>query len=150
MSDKIILIAGLALVGAGAIFCLVAFVLRPPKAPGMREAPSMGSFNPTLRLRSLNLPSQIIAVIDSVDYVIGRDEDCNLRLNMDNTISGQHCRIEFNREDKTHYATDLDSKNRTYLNGKAMEPLKPYAIRRGNTISFSSEVDFQIESAFKE
>ncbi len=106
------------------------------------------AFRPTLRLRSLNLGTQRIIVIDSVDFLIGSDPKCNLVLDNDATISHEHCRIVY--KNGKHMAIDLDSKNHTYLNGKILPPMKEFVIASGDSISFSYSFDFTVESAFKE
>ncbi len=51
------------------------------------------------------------------------------------TVSGEHAKIELTRQG--HTVTDLNSTNGTYINGKRLEPQKPYRLANNDIIRFS-------------
>ena len=105
-------------------------------------------FETTLRLRSLNLPSQEIVNISKEDFLIGFVAGCDYVLDRDLGISNHHCRIRYKKQDAAHYIVDLDSATHTYLNGKLLEPMREYRLEKGSTVTIVSW-DFIVESAFK-
>lgn len=58
-------------------------------------------------------------VIDNDEILIGRDPDCDIRLN-DAEVSARHCRISVPAE-RTFIIEDLDSTNGTFINKKAVK-----------------------------
>jgi pSer/pThr/pTyr-binding forkhead associated (FHA) protein len=114
-----------------------------PSAVNLRQP-----FHTTLRLRSINLPSQEIVNITREDFLIGRDAGCDFVLDRDLGISNQHCRILYKAQDAAHYIVDLDSENHTYLGGKLLEPMREYRLEKGSIVTIVSW-DFIVESAFK-
>lgn len=58
-------------------------------------------------------------VIDSDEITIGRNPNCDIRLN-DPEVSGEHCRITVPAE-RTFIIEDLDSTNGTFINKKALK-----------------------------
>lgn len=151
IQNKLALI-GLACLAAALILSLIALITGRLKAkrvtPEKKQAQTGEAFRPTLRLRSINLGTQRIVVIDRVDFLIGSGAECNLVLDNDKTISHEHCRILY--KNFKHYIIDLDSKNHTYLNGKIVPAMKECEITIGDSLSFSYSFDFVVESAFKE
>lgn len=54
------------------------------------------------------------------------------------TVSGEHAKIELTRQG--HTITDLNSTNGTYVNGKRLEPHKPYRLTNNDIIRFSDSL----------
>ena len=81
------------------------------------------------------------------EFCIGREEGCVDHLVTDNTaISRRHAR--FIRKDGGWFVEDLDSVNRTYLNGVALKAGKTFLLRDGDTVRLAhtaAEVDRSIE-----
>lgn len=73
--------------------------------------------------------------------VIGREGDL---LQIQNQyISRQHCEVY--GENGQFYVMDLNSMNGTELNGEELQPMKPYAIKAGDTITlFYTDIDVLI------
>ncbi len=65
---------------------------------------------------------------------LGRRNTNNIQI-MSPIVSGQHAQIELTRQG--HTITDLHSTNGTYLNGKRLEPGKPYPLANNDLIRFS-------------
>lgn len=59
------------------------------------------------------------------------------------TVSRKHC--QFFYENGKWYIQDLNSTNKTYLNGKAIEPLKKTEIKNNDELSLSKSLNFKIE-----
>ena len=72
------------------------------------------------------------------EFCIGREEGCVDHLVTDNTaISRRHAR--FIRKDGGWFVEDLDSVNRTYLNGVALKAGKTFLLRDGDTVRLANE-----------
>lgn len=61
-------------------------------------------------------------------------------------ISGEHAQIWYDFESGQFFIQDLDSTNKTYLNGKALPPHMWYPLKAGDTISLAQEVELLFES----
>lgn len=57
-------------------------------------------------------------LLDNARTIIGRGKDCNIRI-LDLLVSRNHCKIE--GRDGTFYVDDLNSTNKTLLNGKEVD-----------------------------
>jgi len=68
---------------------------------------------------------------------LGRRSSNQIQI-MSATVSGEHARIELTRQG--HTLTDLNSTNGTYLNGKRIEPGKPYPLTTNDIIRFSDSL----------
>lgn len=62
------------------------------------------------------------------------------------TVSGEHAKIELTR--KGHTIIDLNSTNGTYINGKRIEPGRPYLLASQDIIRFSDELGNSISLAY--
>ena len=59
------------------------------------------------------------------------------------TVSRKHC--QFIYEDNKWYVKDLESTNKTYINNKAIEPLKNIEIKNEDEISLSRSLKFKVK-----
>ncbi|MCO4794850.1 MAG: FHA domain-containing protein [Bacteriovoracaceae bacterium] len=76
-----------------------------------------------------------ISLADGI--IFGRREDCEIVID-DDRISGQHFQIYFT--DGLVYIEDLDSVNKTYVNGEFIDPLRKRLLKEGDIISVGEEV----------
>lgn len=74
--------------------------------------------------------------ITGIKFTIGRSSDNNLCINLP-TISGKHAEIHITKDGCT--LIDLNSTNKTYLNGKPINPNVPVKLNHHDTISFNKE-----------
>jgi len=70
----------------------------------------------TLVLEDMNNPIRRFEVSLDAPVLVGYDDDCQIRLNYEETVSGRHCRIY--GEDGKIYVENLSRSNGTYLDGK--------------------------------
>ena len=71
--------------------------------------------------------------------VIGRDADCDVKLNSPN-VSGRHCELRF---DGTWWRlVDLDSKNGVLVNGK---PVREQLVWPGDRLTIAQQYQFQLD-----
>lgn len=69
-------------------------------------------------------------VLDQGSYTVGRDENNDISLYYDSSISRHHARIEYDGARMS--VTDLDSRNGTFVNGVAVEG--PASLRTGDFV----------------
>lgn len=62
--------------------------------------------------------------------VIGRSRECDVTLSGESTVSGHHCRLIL--AGGSILAEDLDSTNKTYLNGRPV--LQPQLVKKGDVL----------------
>ena len=79
-------------------------------------------------------------IIEKEMMVIGYDDDCDIVINDNETVSGHHA--EFTVKDDSVYIADLNSTNGTYLNEKELIYLKKYKLFDGDKIELADEVLF--------
>ncbi len=70
----------------------------------------------TLILEDVNNPIKRFEVSLDSSVLVGYDEDCHIRLNYEETVSGKHCRI-YGSNGKI-YVENLSRSNGTYMDGK--------------------------------
>jgi esterase/lipase superfamily enzyme len=73
--------------------------------------------------------------IGETGMVIGRSPECDVVLD-DPMVSRKHAVIR--RVGRDFYVTDSNSRNKTYLNGRALVPDRPELLRDGDTITIGS------------
>lgn len=98
-------------------------------------------FVPDHVLVSLDTTHPMRVLIDTEDFLIGREASCQLRLMNYGTIGGQHCRITYRKYSHTWYIEDLRSVNGTYLGKRRLEPFKQEKLLEGTEISIA---DFKV------
>ena len=76
-----------------------------------------------------------ISLADGI--IFGRRDDCEVVIE-DDRISGQHFQI--NVIDGLAYIEDLDSVNKTYINGQFIDPLRKRLLKEGDIVSVGEEV----------
>ena len=79
-------------------------------------------------------------IIEKETMVIGYDDDCDIVINDNETVSGHHA--ELTVKDDSVYIADLNSTNGTYLNEKELIYLKKYKLFDGDKIELADEVLF--------
>lgn len=79
-------------------------------------------------------------VIDKSSITIGYDDDCNIVINDNETISGHHA--ELTVVDDQIYISDLGTTNGTYINEKQLTYLKKYKLCDGDKVELADEVLF--------
>lgn len=72
-------------------------------------------------------------ILDRDSTIIGRGTDCEIVL-PERQVSRQHARIE--RDGGSYWLHDLESKNRTHVNGQEMAD-KPYLLKDGDEIQIA-------------
>jgi hypothetical protein len=107
--------------------------------PAVPEGPELAS-GAFLGLRVLN-SGKIISLLGRENFTLGRsstkqaiipDVDLNEYEAYESGVSRIHAEIQL-REDGI-YIIDLDSANKTRVNGKRLDPQSPYAIRHGDLL----------------
>lgn len=98
-----------------------------------------------LSLRPISHPEFGEITIDDTLFLIGRDEPAFQQLPQKNLsrLSRRHARIF--EQDGVVYIIDLNSRNGTQLNGRALTN-QPVALERGDTISFANEFAYQVDN----
>ena len=86
--------------------------------------------------------SEITLQIEPND-ILGRENKAAEYLKKYPTVSRRHC--QFFYENGKWYLKDLQSTNKTYINGEAIEPLKKVAIKKGDELSFSKSLKLKVE-----
>ena len=93
-------------------------------------------------LYGINTPSCLSFVIDKPDFVLGKSSECDGSITFSNEISRNHAKIVWH--DGCYYLVDLDSTNKTFVNGQIAIPHVENQIAPGDRITLSS-IMFQIE-----
>lgn len=70
----------------------------------------------TLVLEDINNPIRRFEVSLDTSVLVGYNDECQIRLNYEETVSGRHCRIY--RENEKIYVENLSRSNGTYMDGK--------------------------------
>lgn len=76
-------------------------------------------------------------LVNSDDFLIGRDPQCKLVLTKGNTVGKRHCRILYRRYSHEYYIEDLRSLNGTYLGTRRLEPFKQEKLLDDAEVSIS-------------
>ncbi|HYI02697.1 GGDEF domain-containing protein [Hyalangium sp.] len=74
-------------------------------------------------------------VLEDIEYTIGRDEACNIQVELDN-VSRRHARIS--TKQTRMFVEDLGSTNGTYLNDQ--EVLSPQPLRSGDLVKVGGSI----------
>lgn len=73
--------------------------------------------------------------------VIGRSRECDVTVSGESTVSARHCRLIL--AGSSILAEDLDSTNKTYLNGRPV--LQPQLVKRGDVLTLGrSELEIAV------
>lgn len=99
-------------------------------------------FVPDLLLCGINTPTCATYLITKKEFTLGKAEDCDGILAFSEEISKQHARITWH--DGCYYIVDLNSTNKTFVNGKMLEPNKEEPLHTGDIVSMSAN-SFLIE-----
>lgn len=100
-------------------------------------------FVPSIFLTGINTPICATYLVTKPDFLLGQAYDCDAILDFSKEISRFHAQITWN--EKTGYSIiDLDSSNKTFVNGHVLAPKVSYPLKPGDKIVFSS-YQFQVE-----
>ncbi|MBQ9815031.1 MAG: FHA domain-containing protein [Lachnospiraceae bacterium] len=78
-----------------------------------------------------------VIVLDKMPFSIGKSKDKTDETLNCPTVSRIHAR--FNKSDEIYYLEDMNSRNGTRLNGKALAPFSPAELKNGDRISFADQ-----------
>lgn len=95
------------------------------------------SFQPKAFFFFENEDKELMRISLADGIIFGRRDDCEVVID-DDRISGQHFQIHVT--DGLAYIEDLDSVNKTYLNGQFIDPLRKRLLKEGDIISVGEEV----------
>ena len=85
-----------------------------------------------MSLTDLNHPEKVFhTILDGNAVIVGYNKDCQIRLNYEESVSGEHCRIL--EQNGTVTVQNLSGTNPTLLNGKIVE--KEEAIKTGDILT---------------
>ncbi len=82
------------------------------------------------------------ALIDKINYIVGKDRNCDYRIEGNNSISRNHARFMIKGSDC--YICDLRSTNGTYVNNNRIAPNEEVKLRAGDVIRISDE-EFELK-----
>lgn len=99
-------------------------------------------FKPSLLISGVNTSDCVQLLINAETFVLGKDEDCNGRLDFNTEISRHHCEIIW--RDGLYYVKDRGSTNHTYLNDIMLAPGTEYPLEAGDRLQLSTSV-FTVE-----
>lgn len=116
----------------------------PPQAPLFEFEPD--AFSPDMLLCGINTPLCAIFLIDKPEFILGKAEDCDGVISFSNEISRNHAKICW--RDGQYFLCDLDSNNKTFLNGQVLVPHQESPIAPGDRIAFSTWI-FRLEKINK-
>lgn len=74
--------------------------------------------------------------ISKPSFIIGKNGICDYVIHGNNAISRQHA--EINLKNNNVYIIDRKSTNKTFVNGREIEPGKPVLIANGDEIKFAN------------
>lgn len=97
-----------------------------------REQPA---FQPTLILNGINTPVCAAYLITKPHFVIGKSHESDAIMDFSSEISRTQACIDWTENGYT--ITDLNSTNRTFLNGSVLAPDMPYELNSGDVVTFS-------------
>ncbi len=100
------------------------------------------AFTSEWMLLGMNAPVCAAFLINRPEFIIGKDESCDGRLTFSDEISRKHAKILW--RDGAYFLVDLDSLNKTFLNGVMLEPHQETALEPGDIIGFSTSL-FSVE-----
>lgn len=75
-------------------------------------------------------------LVDKPSFVIGKSSECNYTILGNNAVSRNHAEIKVNGNNV--FIIDKKSTNKTFVNGKAIEPGKPVKIANGDELKFAN------------
>lgn len=125
-------------------FAFVKPIGTEPPAASQKEAPPRGPPDPPKRIVEprREASSALLEVVSSptvteplrveAELIVGRKEGDGVRGLGDRYMSSRHAR--FHVANGAFYVTDLDSRNRTYLNGNPLPAHEPVPAREGDEI----------------
>lgn len=74
--------------------------------------------------------------ISKSSFIIGKNNACDYVIHCNNAISRQHA--EINLKNNNVYIIDKKSTNKTFVNGREIEPGKPVSIANGDEIRLAN------------
>ncbi len=95
------------------------------------------SFHPKAFFYFENEDKELMRISLADGIIFGRRDDCEVVIE-DDRISGQHFQIYIT--DGLAYIEDLDSVNKTYINGQFIDPLRKRLLKEGDIISVGEEI----------
>lgn len=116
----------------------------PEKKPLFDFQPA--GFTPDMLLCGVNTPVCATFLIDKPEFTLGKAEECDGMITFSNEISRNHARIAW--RDGQYYLTDLDSTNKTFLNGRVLVPHEENLLSPGDRVTLSTWI-FQLEKINK-
>lgn len=93
------------------------------------------AFVPEIYLWGINTPVCAAFLVNKPVFTLGKAETCDGILAFSEEISREHARITF--KDGLYYLSDLDSLNKTFLNGHPLIPNEQYPIAAGDRVTLS-------------
>ena len=97
---------------------------------------------PVLHFYSLTNPNEVDFVIDTPEFIIGKNpSQVNGVVSFNVAISRVHCKISY--ADNRYYLTDLGSANGTYLNHYSLNAMQTCNINNGDIITLANS-DFAV------
>ena len=98
---------------------------------------------PQLHFVSVNAPVNIHFVIETPEFVIGKNpSQVNGAITFNKAISRVHCKISY--QNNSYFITDLGSANGTYINNSKIGAQHPQPIKSGDIIRLANS-DFKIQ-----
>ena len=137
------------------IFALVGFSLldakaaptdtpASPNSPQGTPASYPGTACQQLTLTRMNTQEHFPILSTSPDVILGRSSsDANIIVGGNGLIGRKHAKIGY--QNGQFCITDLNSKNKSYLNDLCLQPNIPYALKQGDYVTLANEV-FAVES----
>ncbi|TNF28818.1 MAG: FHA domain-containing protein [Deltaproteobacteria bacterium] len=95
------------------------------------------SFHPKAFFFFENEDKELMRISLADGIIFGRRDDCEVVID-DDRISGQHFQVHIT--DGLAYIEDLDSVNKTYINGQFIDPLRKRLLKEGDIISVGEEI----------
>ena len=108
----------------------------------MSEIGSLQDLSPLLLL-GINTPASAIYLVDKSAFIIGRADTCDAIMSFSDEIGREHAKIE--RKANEYVIMDLNSTNKTFLNGYMLEPGVPQPLHPGDRIMFAASI-FEVEA----
>ena len=97
-------------------------------------------FHPEYELVLKQYGSKEKYLISKEEFLIGRGNECDLRINGNRAVSHKHCRIVYRRFSHEYYIEDLHSAGGTYVGARRLEPYKQEKLLPNTDITISGWV----------
>ena len=118
---------------------------QPQTTPVTEPVPHVNENKTYLVLTSVHASSRNSIIVDKPCFVIGRNSGCDHVID-NREVSKRHLRIDYRETEKLCYATDLNSTNKTLLNGMRINGGDSRVLKQGDILQIANEV-YQVEYA---